>query len=312
MNKCLYCYAESKDGDFHSTCSKKFFGTEKAPVVPYRLDELYKLGKIVVEKRVTVPGVQSKLSMELDKKIKGEPKLAIVGLWGNYILKPPAKQFNSLPENEDLTLKLAEIFEIKTVDHSLIKLKSDELAYVTKRIDRVKNKKLHMEDFCQLTERLTEDKYKGSIELINRTIDKYSSNPGLDKLTVFELAIFSFLTGNADMHLKNFSVIYKNGMISLSPAYDLISTRLVIPEKDDPEETALTINGKKLKLRINDFLKLGESSGLNKQQIENTLEKFNTKVNDAINFIGLSFLNDEQKENYKNLVKDRWKGLNII
>jgi serine/threonine-protein kinase HipA len=118
--------------------------------------------------------------MELDKKIKAEPKLTIVGLWGNYILKPPSEHFDSLPENEDLTLKLAEIFKIKTVNHSLIKLKSGELAYVTKRIDRENNKKIHMEDFCQLTERLTEDKYKGSIELINRTIDKYSSNPGLD------------------------------------------------------------------------------------------------------------------------------------
>jgi serine/threonine-protein kinase HipA len=311
MNKCLYCYGELKEGDYHSVCSKKFFGTEIAPVVPYKLDELYKLGKIVIEKRVTVPGVQSKLSMELDKKIKAEPKLTIVGLWGNYILKPPSEHFDSLPENEDLTLKLAEIFKIKTVNHSLIKLKSGELAYVTKRIDRENNKKIHMEDFCQLTERLTEDKYKGSIELINRTIDKYSSNPGLDKLTVFELALFSFLTGNADMHLKNFSVIYKNGMISLSPAYDLISTRLVIPEKDDPEETALMINGKRRNLQLPDFLKLGESSGLNKRQIENTLNKFKEKFEEVINFIDLSFLNDKRKVDYKNLLISRWKRLNI-
>jgi len=147
--------------------------------------------------------------------------------------------------------------------------------------------------------------------LINRTIDKYSSNPGLDKLTVFELALFSFLTGNADMHLKNFSVIYKNGMISLSPAYDLISTRLVIPEKDDPEETALMINGKRRNLQLPDFLKLGESSGLNKRQIENTLNKFKEKFEEVINFIDLSFLNDKRKVDYKNLLISRWKRLNI-
>lgn len=312
MNKCLYCYGELKKGNFHSVCSKKFFGTEKGVVVPYELNEFYKLGKIVVEKRVAVPGVQSKLTMELNKKIKAEPKLTIVGLWGNYILKPPSEHFDSLPENEDLTLKLAEIFKIKTVDHSLIRLKSGELAYVTKRIDREKNKKIHMEDFCQLTERLTEDKYKGSIELINRTIDKYSSNPGLDKLNVFELALFSFLTGNADMHLKNFSVIYKNGMISLSPAYDLISTRLVIPEKDDPEEIALTINGKRRNLQLNDFLKLGESSGLNKKQIENTLEKFKINLSKAICIIDSSLLSEQLRTKYVSLLSERATRLSLI
>lgn len=309
MNRCLYCYGELDKGDFHSKCSKKFLGTETAPVVPYELDELYKLGKLVVQKRVTVPGVQSKLSMELDKRIKTEPKLTIVSLWGNYILKPPAKQYKSLPENEDLTMKLAEICGLKTVEHSLIRLKSGELAYVTKRIDREKNKKLHMEDFCQLTERLTEDKYKGSMELINRTIDKYSSNPGLDKLTIFEITLFSFITGNADMHLKNFSLLYKNEMLSLSPAYDLLSTRLIISEKDDQEESALTINGKKRKLRLNDFLKFAETSGLNEKQIQNSLQRFKDKINEEINFINSSFLNHDLKENYKNLITERIKRL---
>lgn len=312
MNKCLYCYGELNEGDYHSTCSKKFFGTEKAPIVPYELDEIYKLGKIVVKKSVTLPGVQSKLSMELDKQIKTEPKLTVVGLWGNYILKPPAQQYKSLPENEDLTLKLAEIFGLKTVDHSLIKLKNGEIAYVTKRIDRDKNRKLHMEDFCQLTERLTEDKYKGSMELVNRTIDKYSSNPGLDKLTIFEMTLFYFLTGNADMHLKNFSIIYEHGMINLAPAYDLLSTRLVISEKDDPEESALTINGKKRKLRLNDFLKFAESSGLNDKQIENSFDKFKSNLSRSINFIDSSFLDKKLMGAYKELIAARAQRLGVV
>lgn len=312
MNKCLYCYGELNEGDFHSTCSKKFFGTEKAPIVPYELDELYKLGKIVVEKRVTVPGVQSKLSMELDKQIKTEPKLTIAGLWGNYIFKPPAQPYISLPENEDLTLKLAEIFGLKTVEHSLIRLKSGEIAYITKRTDREKNRKLHMEDFCQLTERLTEDKYKGSMELVNRTIDKYSSNPGLNKLTVFETTLFYFLTGNADMHLKNFSVIYKNGMVNLVPAYDLLSTRLVMSENEDPEESALTINGKKRKLRLNDFLKFAESSGLNIKQIENSFNKFKSNLSKAINFIDSSLLDKKLMNTYKELIVARAERLELV
>ncbi len=311
MNRCLYCYGELKEGDFHAACSKKFFGTEKAPFVPYDLDELYRLGKIVVEKRVTVPGVQSKLSMELDKKIKAEPKLTIVGLWGNYILKPPAKQYKSLPENEDLTMRLGDILGLKTTEHSLIRLKSGELSYVTKRIDRVKNKKLHMEDFCQLTERLTEDKYKGSMELLNRTIDKYSSNPGLDKLTIFELTLFNFLTGNADMHLKNFSLLYRNNLIGLSPAYDLLSTRLVMSELEDPEESALTINGKKRKLRLNDFLKFAETSGLNEKQVKNSMKRFKENLSTAIEFVDNSFLEEEMKENYKRLITERAVRLSL-
>jgi serine/threonine-protein kinase HipA len=311
MNKCLYCYGELNEGDFHSACSKNFFGTDIAPKIPYNLNELYKLGKIVVEKRVTIPGVQKKLSMELDKKIKNEPKLTIVGMWGNYILKPPSSHFKALPENEDLTMKLANLFGIKTVEHSLIRLKSGELSYITKRIDRVKNRKLHMEDFCQLTERLSEDKYKGSMELINKTIDKYSANPGLDKLTIFELTIFSFLTGNADMHLKNFSLIYKNGMITLAPAYDLLSTRLVIPERKDPDELALTLNGKKRKLRLEDFLKFAETSDLNKKQIENTFKKFANGIEKAFQLIDFSFLDKEMKRKYKNLISERAKRLGL-
>jgi serine/threonine-protein kinase HipA len=300
------------EGDFHSTCSKKIFGSEIAPVVPYELNELYKLGKIAVEKRITIPGVQSKLSVELDNKIKSEPKITIVGLWGDYILKPPSAHYNFLPENEDLTMKLAKTFGIKTVQHSLIKFKSGEIAYLTKRIDREKNKKLHMEDFCQLSERLTEDKYKGSMESVVKVIDKYSSNPGLDKLTIFEITLFSFLTGNADMHLKNFSVIYKNNMIYLSPAYDLLSTRLVISEKDDPDESALTINGKKRNLKLSDFLSFAKSSGLEDKQIENSVKLFIKKIDRVINLIDQSFLSDGLKLSYKNLIIERGVRLEII
>ncbi len=309
MNKCLYCYGVLKEGDFHSECSKKFFGTTFALIVPYKLNELYKLGKIVVEKKVTLPGVQSKLSMELDKHIKAEPKLTIVGLWGNFILKPPTKDYPSLPENEDLTMKIATIFGLKTVSHSLVKLMSGELAYVTKRIDREKKLKLHMEDFCQLTERLTEDKYKGSMELIIKTIDKFSSNPGLDKLSFFELTLFSFLVGNADMHLKNFSLLYQHGMINLSPAYDLLSTRLVITEEEDPEETALTINGKKRKLRKNDFICFAEFAGLTKPQIEKSFLRFESKLTEAIDFIDTSFLSKSLKLRYKRIISERAKRL---
>ena len=165
---CLYCYKENNSGvkDFHPGCSKKMFGTEEPPVMDYAYSEMTKLAEKVISSSVTVPGVQAKLSLHLDKKGGRPSKLTLVGLWGDYILKPPTANFQELPENEDLTMHCAELFKIKVVPHTLIKLKSGELAYLTKRVDRDKKGKLHMEDFCQLSERLTEDKYKASMEQV--------------------------------------------------------------------------------------------------------------------------------------------------
>ena len=129
--------------------------------------------------------------------------------------------FQHLPENEDLTMHLAEAFNIPAAMHSLIRLKSGELAYITKRFDRIKKEKLALEDMCQLTETLTNDKYRSSMEKVGKCIEKYSTRPGLDNLIFFETAIFNFLTGNADMHLKNFALLTtKENDIVLSPAYD--------------------------------------------------------------------------------------------
>ena len=242
MKRCLYCYLPftGTETDFHSACSKKFFGLSNPPELPYTESQMEELAKQVVRSSVTVPGVQPKISLDLSKSHnKNEPKrFTIVGLWGEYILKPPTQNYPQLPEVEDLTMHLAEIAKIKTVPHSLIRLKSGSLAYITGRVDRTKNTKLHMEDMCQLTERLTEEKYNGSYEQVAKTILKYSKNPGLDVVNFFEQLVFSFLTGNADMHLKNFSLIKMNRMDNsgyvLSPGYDMLSTVLVNPA--DKEE----------------------------------------------------------------------------
>ena len=211
MKRCLYCYQTLKkeEIDFHAACSRKMFGKPVAPVLPYTEDQMEKLGLEIVRSKVTVTGVQPKLSLELtESESKGVPRrFTIVGLWGGYILKPPAIKYPQIAEVEDLTMHLARIAKINTVPHSLIRMQSGNLAYITRRIDRLENKKSHMEDMCQLTERLTEDKYQGSYEQIAKTILKYSANPMLDVVNFFEQVLFSFLTGNADMHLKNFSLI---------------------------------------------------------------------------------------------------------
>jgi len=312
MNKCLYCYEslDSKIG-FHEKCSKKFFGKKFPPIIEYSLEDIYKLGRKVIEKSITVPGVQTKLSVEIKKESQNVNKLTIVGLWGSYILKPQSNDYNELPENEDLTMHLSELFNLNVVEHSLIRLKDNSFAYITKRIDRLENRKVHMEDMCQLAGRLTEDKYKGSYEQIDKIIKKFSANPMLDSIHFFESIIFSFLVGNADMHLKNYSLI-EDDQIKFAPLYDLLSTRLIIPEKLDSEEFALTIRGKKRNIKLNDFWVFGNSIGMNKKQIENVFYKFKKNINKAIKFIDKSFLTDNLKKEYKLLITERAKRIEIL
>ncbi|MEA1875942.1 MAG: HipA domain-containing protein [Bacteroidota bacterium] len=307
-NKCLFCYQPLGEGDkdFHSKCSKKIFGTKEAPELDFSWDQMHELAKEVIQSHVTVPGVQAKLSFHFTPQRGQKNRLTLVGVWGNYILKPPTQQFEQLPENEDLTMHLANLFRMNVVPHSLIRLKSGELAYITKRIDRIGEKKLAMEDLCQLSERLTEDKYKGSMEQVGEMIKHYSSNPLFDAQVFFELALFSFLTGNADMHLKNFSMIDdENGLTRLAPAYDLLSTRLIIPEKDDPEELALTMNGRKRKFRMGDFQQLAKSLNLNQKQTDNIFKRFLKFMPSVLDFINSSFLSEDKKLKYKELIQER-------
>jgi len=254
--------------------------------------------------------VQPKLSLNLvGGENKKEPnRFSIVGLWGNYILKPPAEKYPQMPEVEDLTMHLAEIAKINVVPHSLIRLKSGQLAYLTKRIDRVDKQKLHMEDMCQLTERQTEHKYQASHEQVAKAIVKYSTNPGLDIVNFSELILFSFLTGNADMHLKNFSLIYDpTNEPVLSPAYDLLSTVLVNP-KDD-EDLALNLNGRKKKINRKDFELAFNAMKLDAKQQANIFAKMEKIRNKWFDFIQISFLSPDFKEKYIQLINERFDRL---
>ncbi len=310
--RCLYCYQplNENETDFHSNCSKKIFGVTIPPVLPYSENNMEELATQVIQTQTTVTGVQPKLSLHLAST--EQPNLAkrftIVGMWGEYILKPSSPHYPALPEVEDLTMHLASIAKIKVVPHSLIRLSSGNLAYITKRIDRKGKKKLHMEDMCQLTERLTEDKYQGSHEQVAKAILKYSANPGLDVVNFFELVLFSFLTGNADMHLKNFSLIHQpaTGPV-FSPAYDLVATALVNPADD--EDLALTLNGRKKKINCNDFISAFTTLGLDEKQQENIFKKMEKAQKSWFEFIDISFLSDEMKAEYKNLIQHRFHRL---
>lgn len=308
MSNCLFCYKPltQNEKDFHAACSKKIFGQPTPPALPYSEEDLEPMAKEVIQSQTAVTGVQAKLSLHIsgNNKEGTERRFTIVGLWGGYILKPPAALYPQLPEVEDVTMHLAQVAKIKTAPHSLIRLQSGNLAYLTKRIDRTKKGKLAMEDMCQLTERLTEDKYHGSYEQIGKTIQKYSATPGLDVVNFFELVLFSFLTGNADMHLKNFSLLEQPGIgMALSPAYDLVNTALVNPA--DQEEMALTLNGRKKKLKKQDFVAAMTILKVNEKQQQNIIKKMVKAIPKWEEQIDRSFMSIAFKEQYKTIITDR-------
>ncbi len=312
MNRCLFCYLPLTDNelDFHEKCSKKIFEQSFPPALPYSEADLEPLAKEIIQSQTVVTGVQAKLSLHISKndQYQEDKRFTIVGLWGGYILKPPTTLYQQLPEVEDLTMHLASIAKIKTAPHSLIRLTSGNLAYITKRIDRDRKGKLAMEDMCQLTERLTEDKYNGSYEQIAKTIRKYSSASGLDLVNFFELVLFSFLTGNADMHLKNFSLLEQPGLgMVLSPAYDLVNTALVNPS--DNEEIALTLNGKKKKLKKKDFVTAMTTLKIDEKQQENIFIKMQKSKSKWMERIDISFLSNEFKNHYKSIIDERFNRL---
>ncbi|MEN3323743.1 HipA domain-containing protein [Mariniflexile soesokkakense] len=309
-HNCLYCYKPlDHETDFHKACSLSFFGTEFPPKLEYSLYQMSELAKDVIERSVAVPGVQPKLSLSIVNDVTHNTnfRLTVVGaLGGNFIFKPPSKDYPDMPQNEHVTMRIAEAFGIQTVKSSLIRLQSGELSYITKRIDRTDdNEKIHMLDMFQITEAF--DKYKSSMEKIGKALGLYSSNTVLDKIFFFELALFSFLTGNNDMHLKNFSMIQSNSGWLLSPAYDLLNVTIVNPE--DKEEMALTIEGKKSKLTSSNFEALGISLNLTDKQITGVFNRFNKKKSVAVKWIENSFLSDGMKVRYIELVLQRYSRI---
>lgn len=306
MSKCLYCYQDLEEGmeDFHPQCAKRFFGSTAVPAFPYKHSEIKELAKEVVRSQTAVTGVQAKLSMDIEK-VQHETRFTIVGLWGRFILKPQTELYPHLPELEDLTMHLAEATHIQVVPHTLVRFADGELCYLTRRVDRTpKGEKIPMEDLCQISGKLTENKYKGSHEQIAKLILHYSSAPKLDLALFWEIVLFSWITGNSDMHLKNFSMyspIPNN--YQLAPAYDLLNTLLVMPS--DKEELALTLNAKKKKIKLQDFVSAMTNSGLESKVIQNMFQRFRSAEEKWYDWIERSFLPQEMKTAYIQLIKER-------
>ena len=319
--KCLCCgkeftpkaSIEEVESGWHKKCVKAFFGSSKLPLLDISEETLKRLADESTNKGFTVPGVQKKLSLHLTEGTS--PRLTLVNYPTGYILKPQTEEYETLPEAEYLVMQMAKLVGIKTVLFALIKVNGQgELAYITKRIDRVnadgKMQMLAMEDFCQLEERLTEDKYKGSYERCAKVINKYSSMAKFDLTELYLRLVFSFVIGNSDMHLKNFSMIEKtegSGEYVLSAAYDLLPVNAIMPE--DKEEFALTMCKKKRKINRKDFLSFAEEIGIEKISAEKMLAKV---IKEKENFLAMcdeSYLSETMKTKLKGLILTRIKNL---
>lgn len=310
--KCLYCYEmlSESENEFHQKCTAKIFGSRKNILLDIGLNDIEALASESINKSLAIPGVQKKLTLELLKD-KKDFRLTLIGFQGDYILKPPSNDYIELPENEDLTMHLAMITGIETSIHSLIRFRSGELAYISKRFDRDKGHKIHVEDMNQLSGNLTSDKYYGSVEKVSKLIFEHCTFKMLEVIKFYKIILFCYLTGNSDMHLKNYSIVKESdGHIKLSPAYDLLSTKLLIPE--DKEETALTINGKKNNLNINDFLISAKTMGIDEKVQMKLLFDLKMSIPKILSFAEKSFLSDGMKSKYINLIHEKAKVLNIV
>lgn len=309
MSKCLYCYKELRPGevDFHPECARKMFGTSTAPQLPYSRANMSDLASKVIKTSTSVTGVQAKLSLEIDRGKKNEPsRFTIVGLWGNYILKPQSPQYRCLPELEDVTMKMAEIAKIKTARHSLIRFSDGEIGYITLRMDRgKKGQKYSMLDMCQLTNRLTEHKYLGSYEQLAQTVIKYSRAPYLDVQKFWELVLFSWITGNSDMHCKNFSLLDDGEGYALSPAYDLLAVLLADPHDTDELAMPIFTGGKTNGFNRETFTKAFVQSEVPANTAEKRIDKMAGYKEKWFEIIDNSFLPEDLKVNYKELILAR-------
>jgi serine/threonine-protein kinase HipA len=254
-------------------------------------------------KKLSIQGVQPKLSASVSVV---DQEFKIVDQFGTYIIKPQNDLFPQLPENEDVTMRMAKVFGLDVPFHGLVYGKDGSLSYFIKRFDRYgKGKKYATEDFAQLTGNTRDTKYRFTMEKLIPVLDNYCSFPAIEKADFFKRILFCYVTGNEDMHLKNFSLITKNGKTMLTPIYDFLNSTITI--KKPEEEIALTLKGKKRNLKVSDFIEYyaKERLQLNDKTIVTILEQMQTAIPKWKELIEISFLTAEMKEKYLNLLDVR-------
>ncbi len=307
MNRCPITYED---------CGKHRYSRRGLALLAPGLTDLHDLPFTAEEQRyeaarragrMSIQGVQPKLSAVLDTKAK---VFDVVDHGGTFILKPPSSSYPELPENEDLTMRLAAAAGIRVPLHGLLHAKGRTKTYFIRRFDRGrKGKKFAVEDFAQLLQKTRDTKYDSSMEQVARTLE-YCSFPIVESKELFRRTVFCYLVGNEDMHLKNFSLITRDGKTTLAPAYDLLNSSLVL---SDPEEVALPLNGKKRNLTKNDFLKYfaRERLVLPEKSILAVLSDIRKALAEWERLIERSFLSKEMKQSYRELLYKRLHKLGL-
>lgn len=252
---------------------------------------------------MSIQGIQPKVSTILNIKNSG---FEIVDQGGEFIMKPQSVDYTELPQNEDVSMRLAAMVDIETPLHGLIYSKDNSLTYFIKRYDRIgKKQKRAVEDFAQLSGNTRDTKYRSSMENVAKLIEQFCTFPVIEKVKLFRLTLFSYLIGNEDMHLKNFSVITRDAKIELSPAYDLLNTTIAIGNA--LEELALPLSGKKRNFTKNNFLEYygQQHLGLRTQVIDDVLADFSNAIESWKNTIEISFLSATMKQKYVEIIEQR-------
>jgi serine/threonine-protein kinase HipA len=299
MKACFICLEPLTSDTYHPRCVRELFGAGDVPTIDLELAKLHTVALAMVG-HTALSGVQRKVSLRLENESR---TLHVATEGGRFILKPQAQTFPHLPENEHLTMRMAERVGIAIAPCGLVELKDKSLAYVARRFDRTDDgKKLLQEDFCQLDQRSPKDKYDSSAERCAKLVNRYASAPGVEAAKLFRLMVFVWWTGNGDMHLKNFSLLrWIDGNYRLSPAYDLLSTRLVMAD----DLLALSVDGNKKNVTRRQWMKYAEHCRVTPRAAERILREIVAALDDCTAMIGRSALPDEMKTAYATLIRTR-------
>lgn len=306
MTPCSICLGSLPAGEeYHSECLESLFGVAALPVLDVEMSKLYSLAASKMVGKMSISGAQEKVSLTLSEN---KSSLEVTATGGRYILKPETTRFSSVPQNELLTMRLAQLVSIEVPPCGLIRLKDGTTSYIIKRFDRPEEGgKLKIEDFCQLALKRLRDKYDGSAEECVRILRKYASEPLIEIQKLYRLMLFVWWTDNGDMHLKNFSLItLRDGIRRLSPAYDLVCTKLVIPD----DRLALPIGGKTRNLKQRNWLDFAKYCELPERAAMRMIAQQTEVLKPALELIAASFLPDEMKDQYVTLLRQNTSALN--
>ncbi len=305
MRFCLCCQ-KSVDlkSQYHPSCLRKLFHVSWVPEFPCTVkdlpQEVSKMGA-----RMSLSGVQIKVSVKLNRETK---KIEIVQEGGTHILKPEPNEYPELPLNENCCMNMAEAFEFEVPPHGLFPMKDGKLCYLIQRFDRLTpGEKTNSENMAQILSVPSEDKYKGSLEKVGKAIQLYATNMGLDLIEYFERVLFCFLTGNGDMHLKNWALVTPlDKEVKLAPCYDFVCSKIYFQNEED---CALTLNGKKNKLKKEDFISLSNYLGLDAKVTNKIFEKTSKQKWICLKLIQNSQLSTAAKALFSKILNHRYQQI---